>query len=76
MADIEKSYNVIARHSLCVLGITDNETDDDIIATFEKYGVIVRVVRVAPSTGQTGQSTIIVEFDAPLLSVFLSLNSP
>lgn len=64
MADIEKSYNVIARHSLCVLGITDNDTDDDIIATFEKYGVIVRVVRVAPSTGQTGQSTIIVEFDA------------
>lgn len=64
MSDIEKCYNVKARRSLCVLGITDNDTDDDIIATFEKYGVIVKVVRVAPSTGQTEQSIIIVEFDA------------
>lgn len=64
MYDIEKSYNVKARHSLCVLGITVNDTDDDIIATFERFGVIVKVVRVASSTEQTGQPIIIVEFDA------------
>lgn len=64
MSDIERCYNVKARHSLCVLGITDNDTDDDIIATFENYGVIVKVVRVAPSTEQTGKPIIIVEFDA------------
>ncbi len=76
MSDIEKSYNVKARHSICVLGITDNDTDDDIIATFEKYGVILRVVRVASSTGQTGQSTIIIEFDAHTPVSFLDPKLP
>uniref|UniRef100_A0A9J8BES4 Paraneoplastic antigen Ma-like C-terminal domain-containing protein n=2 Tax=Cyprinus carpio TaxID=7962 RepID=A0A9J8BES4_CYPCA len=72
MSDIEKCYNVKARHSLCVLGITDY----DIIATFENYGVIVKVVRVAPSTEQTGQPIIIVEFDAHTPVTRLEPNFP
>lgn len=76
MSDIEKCYNVKARHSLCVLGITDNDTDDDIIATFENYGVIVKVVRVASPTEQTGQPIIIVEFDAHTPVTLLEPNFP
>nr|XP_055053225.1 uncharacterized protein LOC129438489 [Misgurnus anguillicaudatus] len=76
MSDIEKCYNVKAQRSLCVLGITDNDTDDDITATFEKYGDIVKVVRVAPSTGQTGQSIIIVEFDVDTPVMHLEPNFP
>ena len=76
MSDIEKCYNVKARYSLCVLGITDNDTDDDIIATFENYGVIVKVVRVAPPAEQTGQPIIIVEFDAHTPVTLLEPNFP
>lgn len=63
VSDIERCYNVEAKCAVCVLGITDTDTDDEIAETLRKYGVVVKVVRVAPSTVQPGPSTVIVEFD-------------
>lgn len=47
---------------LCVC-ITDTDADDEIAETLTKYGVVVKVVRIAPSTVQSGQSAVVVEFD-------------
>lgn len=56
MSDIEKYYNVKAECSLCVLGVTDSDTKEDIIATFEKYGVIVKIEKVVSRTEQSRQN--------------------
>lgn len=63
VSDIERRYNVKAKCAVCVLGITDTDADDEIADTLTKYGVVVKVVRVAPSTVRSGQSTVVVEFD-------------
>ncbi len=76
MSDIEKSYNVKARHSICVLGITDNDTDDDIIATFEKYGVILRVVRVVLLLGRQDSSPLLLSLMHTLPLEVKSVRNP
>lgn len=48
---------------MCCVCVTDTDADDEIAETLTKYGVVVKVVRVAPSTVQSGQSTVVVEFD-------------
>lgn len=63
VSDIERCYNVKAKCAVCVLGITDTDADDEIAETLAKYGVVVKVVRIAPSTVQSGQSAVVVEFD-------------
>ncbi|XP_073728965.1 paraneoplastic antigen Ma3 homolog [Misgurnus anguillicaudatus] len=71
VSDVERRYHVKANCSVCVLGVTDTDTDDDIAETLKKYGVVVKIVRVAPSAVQSGQPTAIVEFDThtPVLSL-------
>ncbi len=61
-SDIERRYNVKAKCAVCVLGITDTDSDDEIAETLKKC-VVVKVVRVAPSTAPSGQPTVMVEFD-------------
>lgn len=63
VSDIERRYNFKAKCAVCVLGITDTDADNEIADTLTKYGVVVKLVRVAPSTVQSGQSTVVVEFD-------------
>lgn len=61
--DVEHKYGIDARRSVCVSGLADTDTDNDLMASFATYGVVDNLVRVRGSDEQVGNAAI-VEFES------------
>lgn len=58
--NVEHKYGIDAKRSVFMSGISSTDTDNDIIASIETYGVVGRMVRVQSTDEQDG-NTLIVE---------------
>ena len=75
MDDIEQTYSIIAKRSICISGLTTTDTDSDIRASLQPYGVVAKIVRLS-STEREDDSTVIVEFTSETPMTVLELSLP
>ena len=67
-------YGIDAKRAVCVSGITSTDTDDDVIAAIDTYGVVKRVVRVHNTEGEV--DNVIVEFESEATRATLEPDIP
>lgn len=61
--DLVQNYGVDVKRSISITGVTSLDSDTDIIASLEKYGVVPRILRVPNAQPECGE-TVIAEFES------------
>ncbi|CAI5669790.1 unnamed protein product [Oreochromis niloticus] len=63
--DLAQNYGVDFKRSISITGVTSLDSDADIIASLEKYGVVTRILRVPNAQPECGE-TVIAEFESEI----------
>ncbi len=71
--DIEQTYGINAKRSIYIVGVTNTDTDDDIIVSLQTIGTVAKVVRLQNTECA---NTAIAEFDSEMPLAVLELNFP